>query len=73
MAQKVFIAGKTGMVGSALIRLYGSDHKFKIIVPSSSELDLTDRPAVFDYIKQTKPDLIIDAAARVAGMADNKP
>jgi GDP-L-fucose synthase len=72
MTNKVFIAGKTGMVGSALIRLYDSAQNFEVIAPSSKQLDLTDRPAVFDFIKQSKPDFIIDAAARVGGIVDNK-
>jgi GDP-L-fucose synthase len=72
MSNRVFIAGKTGMVGSALIRLYGKSKKFEVIAPSSKELDLTDRASVFEFIRQTKPDLIIDAAARVGGIVDNK-
>jgi GDP-L-fucose synthase len=71
MVTKVFIAGKTGMVGSALVRLYDSKNDFQVIAPTRSELDLTNRSAVFSFIADANPDLIIDAAARVGGIVDN--
>ena len=71
MTTKVFIAGKNGMVGSALVRLYDSQTEFQVISPSRQELDLLDRNQVFEFIANTKPDLVIDAAARVGGIVDN--
>jgi len=70
MTTKVFIAGKNGMVGSALVRLYDSQTEFQVISPSRQELDLLDRNQVFEFIANTKPDLVIDAAARVGGIVD---
>ena len=71
MTTKVFIAGKNGMVGSALVRLYDSQTEFQVISPSRQELDLLDRNQVFEFIANVKPDLAIDAAARVGGIVDN--
>lgn len=71
MATKVLIAGKNGMVGSALVRLYDSESTFEVISPSRNNLDLLNRNLVFDFINDVKPDLIIDAAARVGGIVDN--
>lgn len=71
MTTKVFLAGKNGMVGSALVRLYSSKAEFQVISPSRQELDLLDRNQVFEFIANIKPDLVIDAAARVGGIVDN--
>lgn len=71
MVTKVFIAGKTGMVGSALVRLYDSKNDFQVVAPTRSELDLTNRDSVFSFIAEANPDLIIDAAARVGGIVEN--
>lgn len=59
------------MVGSALVRLYSSQVEFEVISPSRQELDLLDRNQVFKFIANVKPDLVIDAAARVGGIVDN--
>lgn len=72
MTTKVLIAGKNGMVGSSLVRLYDSNSNFDVIAPSRQELDLLDRNLVFDFIHRVKPDLVIDAAARVGGIVDNR-
>lgn len=66
---KVYIAGKNGMVGSAIWRkLEGS---YDLLGTSSKELDLRNQEAVSQYIKQTRPDVVIDAAARVGGILAN--
>ncbi len=72
MTTKVLIAGKNGMVGSSLVRLYDSNSNFDVIAPSRHELDLLDRNLVFDFMHRVKPDLVIDAAARVGGIVDNR-
>ena len=66
---KVFIAGRTGMVGSALIR--NAPSCANILAPSRSELNLQDRGAVFSYLYETRPDALILAAARVGGIYAN--
>ncbi|ETZ96764.1 NAD dependent epimerase/dehydratase family protein [Mycobacterium kansasii 662] len=38
---------------------------------SHRELDLTDRAATFDFIMESRPQVIIDAAAKVGGILAN--
>jgi GDP-L-fucose synthase len=71
MVTKVLIAGKNGMVGSALVRLYDSFSNFEVLSPTRGELDLLDRNLVFEYLSRNSPDLVVDAAARVGGIVDN--
>jgi len=68
---KVYVAGHNGLVGSAIVRALETAGAGEIIGWSSKELDLRDRSATFDAITQAKPDIIIDAAAKVGGIMAN--
>lgn len=70
-ASLVYIAGHRGLVGSALLRRFETEGFNNLLVRSHSELDLTDRAATFDFILQSRPQVIIDAAARVGGIMAN--
>ena len=67
----VYVAGHRGLVGSALWRALESAGVGKLIGWSSNELDLRDRDATFAAITEAKPDIIIDAAAKVGGIMAN--
>ena len=68
---KILIAGHNGMVGSACWRaLKGKGYK-SIIGFSSKELDLRDQRVVFNMLEKEKPEVIIDAAAKVGGIIAN--
>jgi GDP-L-fucose synthase len=67
----VYVAGHRGLVGSALWRALESAGAGNLIGWSSKELDLRDRQATFDAITEAKPDIIIDAAAKVGGIMAN--
>ncbi|MEZ0353311.1 GDP-L-fucose synthase family protein [Mycobacterium sp. pR1184] len=67
----VYIAGHRGLVGSALLRGLQAAGFTNIVVRSHAELDLTDRAATFDFILSVRPQLVIDAAARVGGIMAN--
>ena len=67
---KIYIAGHRGMVGSAIWRALEADGH-TLIGKTSAELDLRDQAAVRTFIKNEKPDIIIDAAARVGGILAN--
>lgn len=67
----VYIAGHRGLAGSALFRKFQAEGFTNLLLRSRSELDLTDRAATFDFVLQSKPHVIIDAAARVGGILAN--
>jgi GDP-L-fucose synthase len=67
----IYIAGHNGMVGSAIWRILTAKGYTNLIGRNSKELDLKDQQAVSDYILKNKPDVIIDAAAKVGGILAN--
>ena len=67
----IYIAGHNGMVGSACWRLLEKSGYKNLIGKTSKELDLRDQGAVNHFIKELKPDIIIDAAAKVGGIFAN--
>ena len=66
----VLVAGGTGLVGSAIVRHLEARGETVLSV-NSKVVDLLDRKATFDYVLSHKPDVIIDAAARVGGIGAN--
>jgi GDP-L-fucose synthase len=66
----IVVAGGTGLAGSAIVRAYqAAGHE---VVPVSRKVvDLLDRDATFRFIKDVKPTLIVDAAAKVGGIGAN--
>ncbi len=69
--EKIFIAGGSGMVGSAIIRKLNNLGFKNLISPNRSELDLKDSDLVFHWFKTNKPDIVIFAAAKVGGIFAN--
>jgi GDP-L-fucose synthase len=67
----VYVAGHRGLVGSAITRRIDELGTRDWIGQTRAELDLTDRPAVFDFVSKTTPDAIVIAAAKVGGIAAN--
>jgi GDP-L-fucose synthase len=66
----ILVAGSTGLVGSAVVRELDATGKvYKGI--SSKDVDLLDRAATFRFVKDFKPSVVIDAAARVGGIGAN--
>jgi GDP-L-fucose synthase len=68
---KVFIAGSSGLVGSALVRKFNKISKYEVLTSKSSELDLRNPKAVFDFFEDNEPNVVIDAAAKVGGIHAN--
>tara|TARA_B100001093_G_scaffold519698_1_gene609911 strand:+ start:166 stop:1128 length:963 start_codon:yes stop_codon:yes gene_type:complete len=68
---KIYIAGHNGMVGSALFRLFKAKGYLNLIVRNSNVLDLRDSKATELFISNEKPDVIINAAAKVGGILAN--
>lgn len=68
---KVYVAGHNGLVGSAIVRALEQAGAGEIIGWRSAELDLRDRDSTMDAITSARPDVVIDAAARVGGIMAN--
>jgi len=68
---KIFIAGHRGMVGGAIKRTLEQKGYNNLLLKTSSELDLRNQQAVYSFFEQEKPDVVIDAAARVGGILAN--
>ncbi|WP_407648285.1 GDP-L-fucose synthase family protein [Chryseobacterium formosus] len=67
----IYIAGHRGMVGSAIWRQLSEKGYTNLIGLTSSELDLKDQKAVAEFFETKKPDVVIDAAAKVGGILAN--
>jgi GDP-L-fucose synthase len=68
---KIYIAGHKGMVGGAVWTALKSKGYNNLIGKSSKELDLKNQQAVLDFFNEEKPNVVIDAAARVGGILAN--
>lgn len=67
----IFIAGSRGLVGSALVRHFSSQGFHQLLTPGSDELDLRDSDATATFFAEHRPEVVIDAAALVAGIGAN--
>jgi GDP-L-fucose synthase len=70
MAERILVAGSTGLVGRAIVeklKIFSADY-FEL---SSKDVDLKDYKSSYDYISEIKPSCIIDSAARVGGIKAN--
>jgi GDP-L-fucose synthase len=70
-SDKIFVAGHNGMVGSAITRALESAGFSKLLKRGRAEVDLSDSPAVADFFRKEKPDIVIFAAAKVGGIKAN--
>jgi len=68
---KIFVAGHNGMVGRAVSNKIDQSDKYQLITCSRSELDLSNQSDVMDFYHDKKPDIVIDAAAKVGGILAN--
>ena len=69
--KKIYIAGHHGMVGSAIWRALEAKGYMNLIGVSRSELDLCNQQLVSDFYRKEKPDVVINAAAKVGGILAN--
>ena len=68
---KIYIAGHSGMVGSAILRLLRERGFNNLILRPSSELDLTSQLQVEIFFKDQNPEFVFLAAAKVGGILAN--
>jgi len=68
---KVYVAGHSGLVGSAIVRKLQQEEFTNIITRSSRDLDLRNQETVHRFFNTTKPDYVFLAAAKVGGIKAN--
>lgn len=66
----ILVTGATGLAGSAIVRELTRIGR-QVVGISSSDVDLLDRNATFDYLNKLKPNAVINAAAKVGGISAN--
>lgn len=69
---KIYVAGHTGLVGSAIVRELESQGYTNIITKTRRELDLTNQFDVDRFFDIERPDYVFLAAAKVGGINYNK-
>jgi GDP-L-fucose synthase len=67
----IYIAGHSGMVGSAVLRRLTNDGFTRLLTRTSAELDLTNTEAVNAFFEKEKPAYVVAAAAKVGGIKAN--
>jgi GDP-L-fucose synthase len=68
--KRVFVAGHTGMVGSAIVRRLQRE-PCTLLLAGRNELDLTRQDQTERYLSAARPDVVIMAAGRVGGIFAN--
>lgn len=69
--KRIWVAGGSGLVGSALIRRLQQERDVEVLAPTRADLNLFDRAAVEDFVRANQPDTVVLAAAKVGGIAAN--
>lgn len=72
LTDKIYIAGHTGMVGSAIKRALEQKGYKNIITRTSGDLDLRCQSDVKRFFEQERPQFVFLAAAKVGGIVANK-
>ena len=68
---KIYVAGHSGLVGGALLRLLKARGFTNLVTRSRAELDLRDERVVRDFFAEEVPELVVLAAAKVGGIKAN--
>lgn len=69
---KIFVAGHTGLIGSAILRRLQKDGFSNLLLPTHAELELADAQAVDAFFAKHAPQYVVLAAGRVGGIIENK-
>lgn len=67
---RILVAGNTGLAGRAIYERLRSSN-CNVIGLNSKVVDLLDQKATLDFLMDNRPDIVIDAAAYVGGIAAN--
>lgn len=70
-AEKIYVAGHRGMVGSAIVRALKQQGASAIVMRTHAELDLTNQATVRQFFETERPTQVYLAAAKVGGIHAN--
>jgi Nucleoside-diphosphate-sugar epimerases len=70
-SSKIYVAGHTGMVGSAIVRKLTEQGYHNLILRTHKELNLTIQKDVDSFFDQERPEYVFMAAAKVGGIKAN--
>tara|TARA_B100000902_G_scaffold185571_1_gene177974 strand:+ start:3021 stop:3947 length:927 start_codon:yes stop_codon:yes gene_type:complete len=68
---KILILGSNGMVGRSITNLFKKEEEFKIFSSNRSDTNLFSFEETRDLIENFKPDILVNAAAKVGGIVAN--
>lgn len=68
---KIYIAGHTGLVGSAIQEQLRQKGYRNVITRTRQQLDLLDQVSVNNFFKKEQPEYVFLAAAKVGGVSEN--
>ena len=68
--KRIWVAGHRGMVGGAVCRSLGLEN-CEVITVGRDVVDLINQQAVYDWMQQVRPDVVVLAAAKVGGIYAN--
>lgn len=69
---KIYVAGHTGLVGSAIVRVLRNNGYNNLVVRTHEQLDLTIQKDTEDFFKKELPDYVFVAAGKVGGINANR-
>ena len=68
---RIYVAGHSGMVGSSILRALKKKGYKNLIYTNSNKLDLRDQNKTLNFLKKTRPQVVIIASAKVGGIMSN--
>jgi GDP-L-fucose synthase len=72
LKSKIYVAGHTGLVGSAIVRKLKTSGYTNLILKTRAELDLMNENLVNEFFEKEKPEYVYLAAAKVGGILANR-
>ncbi len=67
----LYVAGHTGLVGSACMRRFAGREELRLVTATRAQLDLRDASAVEQFLQRERPDAVVMACGRVGGIWAN--
>jgi GDP-L-fucose synthase len=68
---RIYVAGHRGLVGSAIVKRLQAEGYYNLVCQNHQELDLCRQDSVEKFFRQTKPEYVLMAAAKVGGILAN--